>query len=402
MMDAHTLTVAGFVSQMTFFFTFALLAWSDRRTKGMSWLAAAQILWTITRALPTPSPAAKDVSGSVAFILTIFCYYMGLRWFAVRRDLRSRKGPVGLAIALVAVMAMAPFNVILAMVTGRLVVLFIIGLTVRMVWSSRLTALRIRLRVTAVLLSVTGALIAVQSAMMLLPPTHEVLQQMAFVRACVQLYYPLVLLSFVALYVAEANRRLHDETRMDVLTGLRNRRALEEIATRKAYHCATHGIPLSLLMMDLDHFKQLNDTWGHGLGDRALRAMGSILLTVISEDAVTARVGGEEFAVLLAGYTCQAAAAVAERVRSVVEDLQLAEGDRMARFTVSVGVSELQPGERTWTDMMARADEALYRAKREGRNRVAIAEPLDLADMPRPREQKSSSWKLLLRQGPML
>ena len=156
-------------------------------------------------------------------------------------------------------------------------------------------------------------------------------------------------------------------------------------------------------MMDLDHFKQLNDTWGHGLGDRALRAMGSVLLTVIGDEAVTARMGGEEFAALLPGYDLHSAAMVAERVRASVEDLRLAEGEHLARFTVSVGVSVMQAGERTWTEMMGRADDALYRAKREGRNRVALSAGVD-TDAPRFRESRRSSWKHLLmpRNGPML
>jgi diguanylate cyclase (GGDEF)-like protein len=182
----------------------------------------------------------------------------------------------------------------------------------------------------------------------------------------------LLLFSFVGMFVAESKRRLHDETRIDSLTGLRNRRALEEIALHEIGVSLNTGRSLAMLMMDIDHFKRLNDTWGHSLGDRALRAIGGILLTVTGADDLVMRMGGEEFAVLLPGYDMNSAARVAERLRATVEGLRLNENDEIATFTVSIGVGVWRDGERGWTDMLRRADVALYRAKREGRNRVVM------------------------------
>lgn len=412
MIDAHTLSVAGFVSQATFALTFALLALSDRRTKGMAWLACGailQLLVTSSRSLRSPAGIARDPGGAAVIILLFFFLYMGLRWFAVRREMRSRSGPAVLAIAFIVTLLLALISPAASLLAGRLVALVIISCTVPMLWSSRLTALRIPLRISALLLSLLGTVLLVRVLVAVAPLTPGTAHLADILREATMLSVTPLLLSFMALFVAETNRRLHDETRMDVLTGLRNRRALEEAAAREARECALANAPLALLMLDLDHFKQLNDTWGHALGDRALRTMGSLLLTVIGDGAVTARMGGEEFAVLLPGHELEEAAAIAERVRASVEDLRLAEGTHLARFTVSVGISVMHAGERTWTDMMARADDALYRAKREGRNRVAVAEMPDPSEAPGIREakrsSKRSSWRkhlLMPRGGPLL
>ena len=183
------------------------------------------------------------------------------------------------------------------------------------------------------------------------------------------------------MYVAETKRRLHEETRLDSLTGLHNRRAFEEMIQREVLLAARENTPLTLLMMDLDHFKQLNDTWGHALGDRALRTFGGVLLTVTGTHDAVARLGGEEFAILLPGRSARSALSLAERLRATVEGLRLSEGEELVRFTVSVGLSSLQPGETGFEPMLRRADRALYKVKRSGRNRVLLAD-MEISPVP--------------------
>ncbi len=406
MIDAHTVAIAGFVSQATFALTFGLLAWSDRRTRGMAWLACAAILqFMVTSIKVSPSLWLLDSLVPTLDTLLFVIIYMGLRWFAVRRGLRTRYVPAALAFCLLGVPVVAWINPIDGQLAARVLALAIISFTVRMLWTSRLYALRLPLRISSVLLVLLGAILAARTLLALLSPSPQASQLLDLSRSATLLCTTPLLLSFLGLFVAETNRRLHEETRVDSLTGLRNRRALEETAGRQVQQHLATDAPLALLMMDLDHFKQLNDTWGHGLGDRALRAMGSLLLAVVGDETMTARMGGEEFAVLLPGYGLEAAAALAERVRAGVEDLRLAEGDQFARLTVSVGVSLMQAGERTWAEMMGRADDALYRAKREGRNRVALSEPGVAVTGGRMRSPGRTSWRkhlLMLRQGPML
>ena len=125
-------------------------------------------------------------------------------------------------------------------------------------------------------------------------------------------------------------------------------------------------------MLDLDHFKRLNDDFGHDVGDRALRCFGEILLDMLGPGDCGSRFGGEEFAVMLPGRDLESAAFLGERLRRSLESLRLNSAEGPITLTVSIGVSQLAPGEKDWEPMLHRADKALYQAKREGRNRVVL------------------------------
>lgn len=159
----------------------------------------------------------------------------------------------------------------------------------------------------------------------------------------------------------------------DYLTGAWSRRAFSGIAERERERCARNGSVLSLLIFDVDHFKSINDTHGHAVGDRVLADIVLRTGTVIRGIDACARLGGEEFAVLLPETGAGAAALVAERLRvALAQDRQGGDRDCVA-YTVSVGVATMQPGE-SIARLMERADAALYAAKTGGRNRVCEAE----------------------------
>jgi len=373
--DPKAIQLAGFVSQATFALTLTLLAWSDRRSRGMVWLAGAcglQLFALLSRSMwTTGNKSLNDAAGSCLLILLFFFVYMGLRWFVVRRKLRSISGPLGVSLCMVLVLAINPFSDALGLAVARLTALGIMGKTVEMLLNTRFRALRTNARTSAAFLTCVMGVVAFR-----LPIDLHILKMSGLVenlaRAATMVSATLLLFSFVGIFVAESKRRLHDETRIDSLTGLRNRRAMEEIALHEVGVSLHTGRCLAMLMMDVDHFKRLNDTWGHSLGDRALRAIGGVLLTVTGADDRVMRMGGEEFAVLLPGHDMESAARVAERLRATVEGLRLNENDEIASFTISIGVGIWREGERGWTDMLRRADVALYRAKREGRNRVVM------------------------------
>jgi len=375
MIDPHSIQLAGFVSQATFALTLTLLAWSDRRSRGMTWLAGAcglQLFASISKNMwVTGIKSLNDAAGSCLLILLFFFVYMGLRWFVVRRKLRSIGGPLCVSLSMVFVLAINPFNDNLGLAIARLTALAIMAKTVEMLLNTRFRALRANARVSASFLIFVMSVVAFR-----LPIDLHILHVSRtvenFAKAGTMVAATLLLFSFVGIFVAESKRRLHDETRIDSLTGLRNRRAMEEIAQHEVGVSLNTGRCLAMLMMDVDHFKRLNDTWGHSLGDRALRAIGGVLLTVTGADDRVMRMGGEEFAVLLPGHDMASAARVAERLRATVEGLRLNENDEIASFTISIGVGVWREGERGWTDMLRRADVALYRAKREGRNRVVM------------------------------
>jgi diguanylate cyclase (GGDEF)-like protein len=319
----------------------------------------------------TSVKSLNDAAGSCLLILLFFFVYMGLRWFVVRRKLRSIGGPLCVSLSMVLVLAINPFSDTLGLAIARLTAVVIMGKTVEMLLNTRFRALRANARASAVflfcVLFVLGIRLPLDAHLFYVSSTIQSLAKTA-----TMVSVTLLVFSFVGMFVAESKRRLHDETRIDSLTGLRNRRAMEEIAQHEVVVSLNTGRSLAMLMMDVDHFKRLNDTWGHSLGDRALRAIGGVLLTVTGADDRVMRMGGEEFAVLLPGYDMDSAARVAERLRATVEGLRLNENDEIASFTISIGVGVWRAGERGWTDMLRRADVALYRAKREGRNRVVM------------------------------
>ncbi|WP_313706449.1 GGDEF domain-containing protein [Massilia sp.] len=184
--------------------------------------------------------------------------------------------------------------------------------------------------------------------------------------------------------VMMANARVIAETAYaadhDYLTGAPSRRAFFALAEREHARAARRGGALALLLVDVDHFKRINDTHGHGVGDQVLRDLVRQAQEVIRKIDYCARLGGEEFAVLLPDADRDTALAVAERLRGALDrSLQLASPPIRVPYTVSIGAALLEPGE-TFAGLMTRADTALYAAKTAGRNRVMCAQaPAPLA-----------------------
>ncbi len=173
-------------------------------------------------------------------------------------------------------------------------------------------------------------------------------------------------------------KREQDDLRLtaatDFLTGVRNRRSFEEAAARAIEQWRRSDEPLSLVMIDADHFKKVNDTYGHGTGDDVLKALANALIGQVRAIDVVARLGGEEFVMLLPRTDEEGAYALAERARTAVEQLCVRAVDgTMVRFTVSTGVVEASQHASSLEDMLHLADEALYEAKRQGRNRSIVA-----------------------------
>ncbi len=159
---------------------------------------------------------------------------------------------------------------------------------------------------------------------------------------------------------------------VDALTGLPNRRYLEELLDTVIPRRRT-GDRLGILMIDLDHFKHLNDRFGHAAGDRVLRAVAETISAAVRLEDTPARYGGEEFVVVLRRATGEQAAAVAERIRADIESIAPAELSLTERVTVSIGVAVAEAESSDVRALIETADDALYRAKKQGRNRVVVA-----------------------------
>jgi diguanylate cyclase (GGDEF)-like protein len=183
--------------------------------------------------------------------------------------------------------------------------------------------------------------------------------------------------------VALDNARLHDivqrQAITDDLTGLVNRRRFIEALDAEIERARGFGSPLTIVLADLDNFKQVNDAFGHHGGDVVLRAFADLIRSHVRDVDVSGRIGGEEFAILLPETDRAGAAHVAERMRESLSAIAIAISDEHSiRAASSFGVAELEP-DQTGDDLLRAADAALYRAKDEGKNRVVMASELPAA-----------------------
>jgi diguanylate cyclase (GGDEF)-like protein len=163
--------------------------------------------------------------------------------------------------------------------------------------------------------------------------------------------------------------RIVRDSRTDALTGLWNRRALDEQAPLQFSLSQRYATPLSVVMVDIDHFKRLNDEHGHATGDAALRHVAGVLRQGLRESDFIARYGGEEFAIFLPQTDLAGALMATERLRQIVADTPFTEGDRLIEVRVSMGIAQVRRDEHVG-DVIARADAALLHAKQAGRNQV--------------------------------
>ena len=191
--------------------------------------------------------------------------------------------------------------------------------------------------------------------------------------------------SFLDLY-----NSVRERAKFDSMTGLRMRQAFERDVNTRLAVATREGVPVSLVVADIDHFKQVNDLWGHQAGDEAIAAFGTLVSEMIREGDVAGRVGGEEFCVLVWNCREDAAARLAERLRAAFARMRhpaLGEG---ICLTASFGVIERARGE-AYNGMFARADAALYRAKESGRNRVTTGSTLPQSTVTARRMMKATA-----------
>lgn len=169
--------------------------------------------------------------------------------------------------------------------------------------------------------------------------------------------------------------RAREASRTDGLTGLVNRKSFDEVLASCLADVSSPDASPCLLMCDIDHFKKINDTYGHVFGDKVIRAVANVLKENVKGRDTAARYGGEEFVILLPETSQQGALILAEQIRLAIERGRIKRGNQdetVARITLSLGVARYQPGEPP-TRFIERADQALYAAKQGGRNRVNVA-----------------------------
>jgi diguanylate cyclase len=172
--------------------------------------------------------------------------------------------------------------------------------------------------------------------------------------------------------IRDSLQQAEERSKTDTLTGLANRRALDDFFRLAQMRAMESGEPLTAFMIDIDHFKRFNDNYGHQVGDQVLKLMATGLREHVRDNDVIARYGGEELIAVLAGTDLEACRQIAERIRCVIAERRIRRrttGEEILSITISVGVAEFRLGESV-DNLIERCDRALYLAKREGRNCV--------------------------------
>lgn len=168
----------------------------------------------------------------------------------------------------------------------------------------------------------------------------------------------------------QAAASLLEMTRHDPLTGIANRRYFFERAQQEFARARRRQSPLAIASFDIDFFKTINDSYGHAAGDEVLKSLCNNCQNLLRETELFARIGGEEFTILMPDTSLHGAAQLAERVRRATEQMQLRYNEQDIDLTISIGVTVLKPGDKSIEDCLRRSDHAMYRAKQTGRNRV--------------------------------
>lgn len=234
-------------------------------------------------------------------------------------------------------------------------------------------------RVLTAILVVLGALMALRAVLALLwpPEASNLLQVRGLLNAS-----SLLLLStlpvigttaFVLMCLERIRGQWQHAASMDYLTGLANRRTVAAAGERMLHSARRQGHFLAIGLLDIDHFKRLNDTWGHAVGDLGLKHLATLLSEATRKSDLAGRIGGEEFVLVWEEADAAHAKAAAERLQARLRSQVLAGPEGPVPMTVSVGIAVLQAGDRHFDDLMRRADHALYAAKARGRDCIEIA-----------------------------
>lgn len=390
-MDYGTFFFTNIVSMSVFTISVSLLAWRNRSVVGMRWFAGSLVVVLTKLILQGLEGKVPAVLGSMLpnelYLVSSVLQLMGLHWFVVRTPVRHRWPFVAIGLALATYTAMFLGKV---SYSGNVINIPNVVVCAVSAWMLLRHGRAAVSRVAAVIVAAEAAVMAYRALLTNLryirpwetvhaqtdPRWLYSLALAAFLATCMVMCYLWYL-------VAELSRVLADQARTDSLTGALNRRAMEEAALRETARSVRYGHGLCMIVLDVDHFKHLNDTRGHAAGDCALQALVHQVKIMLRKNDLIARTGGEEFTILLPDTSADAGIVAAERVRQAIEGLEVPFENEPIRFTISAGVAQFDPSQGGWENMMRRADSAMYEAKELGRNSVWPAIERVVSDDPK-------------------
>jgi len=380
-MDYGTFFFTNIVSVTVFTVCIGILAWYNRRVTGMRWFAYAQVAGLVKLILQglegKVSPALGSLTVSELYLVSITMQWMGLRWFVVRKPMKNHWPWVAIGVVLAVYPWLFAYKIQYSANVANLPFLVVCGASAWMLLKHGKAPFTTVARVTAGVAAMQMAVAAYRAGLTNLRYMHP--RETVNAHTDPEWVYSLALAAFLAtvmvmcelwLLMTELQRELAVQARTDPLTGALNRRSMEEAALRETGRSARYGNALSMIVLDIDNFKSLNDTRGHAAGDRALQALVCRVKAALRQQDLLARTGGEEFAILLPDTNELAALVTAERVRQAVEDLEVPFDGGPIKMTVCAGVAQLDAA-RGWEQMLKQADAAMYEAKKHGRNLVS-------------------------------
>ncbi len=389
-MDYGTFFFTNIASVTVFTVCIGILAWYNRRVTGMRWFAAAQLVGLVKLILQGLEGKVPAVLGSLTvselYLLSIMMQWMGLRWFVVRKPIRSRWPWIAIGIVLAVYAVMFVCKVQYSANVANVPFVVVCGASSWMLWKHGKAPFTAVARVSSGVVGLQMAVAAYRAVLTNLRYMHP--HETVHAHTDPAWLYSLAAAAFLAtvmvmcelwLLVTELQRELAVQARTDPLTGAMNRRAMVEAALRETARSMRYGRALSMIMMDIDNFKNLNDTRGHVAGDRALQALVCRVKAALRQHDMLARMGGEEFAILLPDTAEMPALVIAERVRQAVADLEVPFESGPIKLTICAGVAQLNPA-CDWEYMLRQADAAMYEAKRHGRNLVSAQPELAAID----------------------
>jgi len=377
-MDYGTFFFTNFVSMTVFTLSVGVLAWRNRTVVGMKYFAFALLALLTKLVLQGLEGKVSALFGNMVanelYLISSLLQLMGLQWFIRRTPFRNKWLFVAVGLALVAYTVM-----FLGKVSYGGNVINIPNVIVCAASAAML------LKYGRQFVSRVAAFVLIGEASVML--YRAWLTNMRYIRpwetvnaetdprwlyslALAAVFATCMVMCYIWFLVTELSRVLAEQARTDPLTGALNRRAMEEAALRETARSIRHGRGLCMIVLDVDHFKHLNDTRGHAAGDCALQALVNQVQSMLRENDLIARTGGEEFTVLLPETSASAGVVAAERVRQAIEALVVPFEGEPLQFTVSAGVAQFDPSQGGWEGMMRRADTAMYAAKGHGRNSV--------------------------------
>ena len=375
-------------------FTVALfsLSFVDRMVVGARWLAGATLIdlvKTVLQGMDGRLPRfATVLIPNELNIVAFFCMYMGFRWFIKRQRLNSWAMPAAIALSMVVYAGLFLSAVLFGVRTRwsfammAAPVLFLCGAAMKMFIEQQEPRFRVPGTIAAALLSVHIVLLSYRVGLSLTVEhgararsTGWADPQWMYSMLGIMVVGYCLLLVYVLFTAIEMYSHVARSAGQDALTGSMNRRALLKHVAVEVERSERMGRPLAVICLDLDHFKRVNDTYGHGGGDAVLCAFVSLVKERLRGEDAVARTGGEEFVVILPGMNAAMASSLAERVRLDVVQMRVEYEGRLISTTVSAGVTERLGRDDCWASMTKRADRLLYQAKSSGRNCVVAEEP---------------------------